>query len=65
MTRATFLLSATPGTRPPDAQITPAATSDEKPPFQLRARMGKMLAAGAIPEIPSPLFVLAAMIPAT
>ena len=65
MTRAMFLLSITPGTRPPDAQIMPAATSDVRPPFQLKALIGKIRAAGAIPEKPTPSFGWAAMIPAT
>ena len=50
---------------PPAAQMIAAATSDERPPFQLKARIGTMRAPEATPAIPIALSVWAAMIPAT
>ena len=57
MMRAGFWLSSTPAMCPPAAQMIAAATSDERPPFQLKARIGKIVAPEATPAIPIPLFV--------
>src|SRR5690606_24520364 len=64
MTVAGFGLAAAPATGAPAAHRTPAATSVMYPWLQApTARTGRILASGATPATPSPLFASAAAMP--
>ena len=54
-----------PAIATPDAHIMPARMSSNVPPHAPSTRTGRMFASGAMPAMPMPLFVLAAIWPAT
>ena len=62
---AGFLLTGTPLTSPPEAQVMASMVSALVEPHRPRTRMGTILASGATPATPPLLFVCAAMVPAT
>ncbi len=64
-TLAGFGLVGVPATGTPAAHRIESATSSKVPPQRPSARTGTMRALGATPAIPSALFELAAMMPAT
>src|SRR4249919_1077217 len=57
--------AGTPSTMPPDAHTTASEMSLNWPPQWPSTRIGNSCASPAIPAMPTPLLVTAAMVPAT
>ena len=65
MTLAGVVFGGTPAMGTPDAHSMPSSTSSNVPPHAPSVRTGRICTPPARPAMPTPLFVFAAMRPAT